>query len=109
MRGVGADPGTAYELGFMAASGKPVFAYTNDPRVLADRVRDNGLALPMPDGRHRDGQGLLIEDFDMPENLMLTGGVVSRGHPVIVHAGGRRIAELAGFERALAQAKRKLG
>ena len=34
-RGVSADPGTVYELGYMAAEGKPVFAYTNDDPALA--------------------------------------------------------------------------
>src|SRR5208337_2210815 len=28
-RGVNADPGTSFELGFFAAQNKPVFAYTN--------------------------------------------------------------------------------
>ena len=37
-RGPEADEGTAYELGFMAALGKPVVLYTNDPRPFAGRV-----------------------------------------------------------------------
>src|ERR1700755_135749 len=38
-RGTGADPGTAYELGAMAARKKLCFGYSNDPTVYAERVR----------------------------------------------------------------------
>lgn len=55
-RGPGCDPGTAFEVGFMHAQGKPVFAYSTDARDYAGRVR--------PDG-------MVIEDFGLPENLML--------------------------------------
>src|SRR5246500_5858513 len=37
-RGAGADPGTVYELGYMAGRGKLCLAYSNDPAVYADRV-----------------------------------------------------------------------
>jgi nucleoside 2-deoxyribosyltransferase len=36
-RGPGADPGTAYELGAMAARRKFCLGYSNDPSVYADR------------------------------------------------------------------------
>jgi len=38
-RGPGADPGTAYELGYMAARGKFCLGYSNDPTIYAERVR----------------------------------------------------------------------
>ena len=37
-RGPGADPGTVYELGYMAGRGKPCFGYTNDASLYVDRV-----------------------------------------------------------------------
>ena len=37
-RGPGGDNGTAYELGWMAAQDKPVFAYANDPDDTRQRV-----------------------------------------------------------------------
>src|SRR5215510_6578217 len=37
-RGPGADPGTVYELGYMAGRGKFCLPYCNDPTVYADRV-----------------------------------------------------------------------
>ncbi len=103
-RGISADAGTAYELGFLAASGKPVFCYTNDARSYFDRVSADRLTLPLPDGSHRDAQGQLVENFDMIDNLMLHGGASRRGHPVVIHDGKGRIDDLGGFRAALAQA-----
>ena len=37
-RGAGADPGTVYELGYMAGRGKFCLAYSNDGAAYADRV-----------------------------------------------------------------------
>ena len=37
-RGPEADDGTSYEIGFMAALGKPVVLHTNDQRAFVDRV-----------------------------------------------------------------------
>ena len=38
-RGPGMDGGTAFEMGFMRALGRPVFGYSNDGRVFAERTR----------------------------------------------------------------------
>src|ERR1043165_9650129 len=38
-RGAGADPGTVYELGAMAARRKFCLGYSNDPSIYADRLR----------------------------------------------------------------------
>ncbi|MEE2636318.1 MAG: nucleoside 2-deoxyribosyltransferase, partial [Acidobacteriota bacterium] len=37
-RGLSADVGTAYEMGFMRALGKPVLAYTNKTGLSVERV-----------------------------------------------------------------------
>ena len=66
-RGVSADPGTAWEMGFMRALGRAVWAWSDDARDLAARVT--------PDG-------LLVEDFGLTDNLMLEGGVVLSGGAV---------------------------
>src|ERR1700685_1501136 len=39
-RGPGADAGTVYELGYMAARGKLCVGYSNDPTLYPDRVRE---------------------------------------------------------------------
>ena len=74
-RGPSCDPATAFLAGFAAALGKPVFAYTNladedeaDPR---GRVEAWMGATPDADGRWRDGAGAEIEDFYLPETVML--------------------------------------
>ena len=86
-RGIGADTGTCYELGYMCAQGKLAYAYTN---VAADhRTRTvahyEGRVTTDPQGRLRGPDGLAIEDVDMSDNLMMHGGVERRGGRLIVH------------------------
>ena len=74
-RGPNCDPGTAFEMGYASALKKPVFAYMNvsdeDDADLRGRVEmHQGLSV-LPDGKLRDDQGCEIEDFGLPENLML--------------------------------------
>ncbi|KIZ41084.1 MULTISPECIES: nucleoside 2-deoxyribosyltransferase [Rhodopseudomonas] len=69
-RGPSADAGTVYELGYMAGRGKLVFGYCNDPAIYADRVARSG-ELTRRDGALIDQSGLIVEDFALPDNLML--------------------------------------
>lgn len=73
-RGVGADPGTAFELGYFSALGRPVFGYTHRPGDHRDRVdaRWDGSAW-------RDAEGLEVEDFGLADNLMLEGAIAASG------------------------------
>jgi nucleoside 2-deoxyribosyltransferase len=80
-RGISADPGTVYELGFMAALGRVVLAYSNDARGYFERVRDDyydGQIETNAAGAH-GADGHRIEDHDMADNLMLDGGIAARG------------------------------
>ena len=61
-RGMHADPGTAWEMGHAVALGTPVFAYSDAPQALRQRVAGGGLA---------DADGMMVEDFGFAENLML--------------------------------------
>ncbi|HMQ57215.1 MAG TPA: nucleoside 2-deoxyribosyltransferase, partial [Rhizobiaceae bacterium] len=85
-RGVSADAGTVYELGFMCALGKIVYAYTNVAASHFERVRahygEDGLA--DGPGMWRGPDGLRFEDFGMMDNLMLQGGVERRGGKVVI-------------------------
>lgn len=79
-RGVNADVGTAYEMGYARALGKPVCAYSFENKDYKDRFEiyhtdENGNIL--------DENMSFIEDFNMKDNLMLEGGVVSCGGQVI--------------------------
>jgi nucleoside 2-deoxyribosyltransferase len=69
-RGPGADPGTAYELGYMAARGKFCLGYSNDPALYAERVR-RFTEVKSKDGRLVDAEGLTVEDFGLSDNLMM--------------------------------------
>ena len=70
-RGPGADAGTVYELGYMAGRGKRLFAYCNDPALYLERVRRFGPVTKSADGRFADRDGLTVEDFGLPDNLMM--------------------------------------
>ena len=76
-RGVSADTGTYFELGFMRALGRHVYAYTNDRRHHFERVSEffDGEITFDAAGEARTRDGLLVADFDMIDNLMMHGGV----------------------------------
>ena len=73
-RGVHADPGTAFEIGYAKALGLRIYLYSSDMRMIEDRIYENSEDF----GRFatyglvydKDDDGYLIE-FGV-ENLMLT-------------------------------------
>jgi nucleoside 2-deoxyribosyltransferase len=67
-RGASADPGTAWEMGFMRALGRPVLAWTEDARDYRARITPDRLA---------------VEDFGLADNLMLEGGARLSGGTVL--------------------------
>lgn len=69
-RGPSADVGTAYEIGFMDALNKPIYAYTT---VAGDYItRTKALYTLRKDGADwRDQDGMLVEEFGLFDNLML--------------------------------------
>ena len=69
-RGPGADPGTVYELGYMAGRGKLCFGYSNAPSSYADRVR-GFTEVVARNGRLVDAAGMTVEDFGLGDNLMM--------------------------------------
>jgi nucleoside 2-deoxyribosyltransferase len=69
-RGPGADPGTVYELGYMAGRGKLCLGYSNDPSIYAERVR-GFTEVTSRDGRLVDAARLTVEDFGLSDNLMM--------------------------------------
>ncbi|HEY1609070.1 MAG TPA: nucleoside 2-deoxyribosyltransferase, partial [Paraburkholderia sp.] len=60
------DSGTAFEIGFAAALGKEIWAYTTDEGTLVERVPSQ----PAPKG-HVCARGFLVEDFGLAKNLMI--------------------------------------
>jgi nucleoside 2-deoxyribosyltransferase len=81
-RGPGADGGTAYELGYMAARGKLCLGYSNDPAIYADRVRNFG-EVTSRDGHLVDANGLTVEDSGLSDNLMMIHALDLHGHALV--------------------------
>jgi nucleoside 2-deoxyribosyltransferase len=73
-RGPGADPGTAWEMGYAEGLGKPVVAWSEDTRPYKERV---------PHDQDKDGRvfcrqhGMVVEDFGLGENLMYAAGPIT--------------------------------
>lgn len=77
-RGPNVDDGTAFEIGYAHALGLPVFGYACTATPMAsypERVLACGGSLDRAelDGRATlvDGDGLVVEDFGLPVNLMI--------------------------------------
>lgn len=89
------DVGTAFEMGYMAAKGKPVFGYTNDARLYPDRVVAATPGL--------DENGLAIESFEMSDNLMMEGAIFTGGGVLIRQQTptGFYYTDLKAFESAV--------
>jgi nucleoside 2-deoxyribosyltransferase len=94
-RGPEMDPGTAFEIGYMCALGKPLGGWSRDPRPYPHRVEayfDACFGLPLQDagaahgggtsGSARDPDGVLVHSEGCLQNAMteigieLTGGAV---------------------------------
>ena len=73
-RGISADPGTVFEVGYMIGQGKAAFGFTMDCRHYRERA---GAA-------DRDELGHSIEDFEMSDNLMIEGGIKESGGQLLV-------------------------
>jgi nucleoside 2-deoxyribosyltransferase len=82
-RGPSADAGTVYELGYMAGRGKLCLAYSNDPASYANRVARLHQVTPAADGRLIDAQGLTVEEFGLPDNLMMIHALDLHGSPLV--------------------------
>ncbi|MBE9226450.1 nucleoside 2-deoxyribosyltransferase [Phormidium sp. LEGE 05292] len=101
-RGSSMDVGTAFEMGYMTAQGKPVFGYTNDGRLFADRIPQISADL--------DNWGMAIEHFDMVDNLMLEAAIIVNGGELRSEqiVPGNYYTELKVFEEVVKVAAKKL-
>lgn len=99
------DPGTAFEIGFMRALGRPVFAYSGSGETFLARMTEfwRGDVTRRPDGSLQGRDGTAIEDFDMADNLMLHGCVV-RSTGVIALPPTPRGDSTASFEACIRDA-----
>ncbi|MGC2775302.1 MAG: nucleoside 2-deoxyribosyltransferase [Bradyrhizobium sp.] len=108
-RGPGADAGTVYELGYMAGRGKLCLGYSNDPSVYAERAR-RFTTIVDQDGRLVDAEGLTVEDFGLPDNLMMMHALDLHGCPLVLpHERPADVwHDLAAFETCVKLAAERL-
>ena len=108
-RGPGADPGTVYELGYMAGRGKRCLAYSNDPTIYAERTARITRVARSEQGFLIDGDGLAVEDFGLPDNLMMIHALEIYGAPMVLprEKPGDIWRDLAAFESCVRLATEK--
>lgn len=111
-RGISADVGTVYELGFMCARGCPAYAFSNTQLGYFERVTGYYAGDIRTDeaGAPRGPDGLKVENYGLCDNLMLDCGIESRKGSIIRHAAapGELYTDLTAFERCLATAASQL-
>jgi nucleoside 2-deoxyribosyltransferase len=105
-RGASADSGTLVEVGWFLGRGRPIFGYSNSAALFAHRAGAQVAALPdaFP--------GIVVEGFDLPDNLMIPGAVLhGGGHPMVLPNDGkdRAFDALDVFEACVAIAAQSVG
>lgn len=101
-RGAGMDGGTAFEMGYMDALGKPVYAYSHDPRNYLEKIGfsfENDLPF--------DENGFLIENFNTIDNCMMTYTVFKYMKKIPVTSNSN-FFDLSAMEEALRIIKNQL-
>lgn len=86
-RGPSCDAGTAFEIGYMRALGRLVFAYSNVAATFTER--STGL------------DGYAVERFNMTDNLMLDGAVVDSGSRPVAGQAKDAFTDLSVFQRCV--------
>jgi nucleoside 2-deoxyribosyltransferase len=103
-RGVSMDAGTAFEIGFARALGKPVFGYSNVMSAYKQRVhRYRRLGDPLD----ADAAHSAIEDFGLADNLMLATAL-ARAMVRTSAPRGEELTDQRAFARCLALAARAM-
>jgi nucleoside 2-deoxyribosyltransferase len=99
-RGPSADVGTVYEVGFARGLGLKLFGYATVATPFLDRTLTalSGSASQTGDGGWVDGDGMLIEQFGLFDNLMIEGGISGSGG-VLIREDRDRWHDLTVFER----------
>jgi len=97
------DAGTAFEMGYMTALGKPIFGYSNDGHLYGERITNKA-------SETLDDRGMLIEQFEMMDNLMLEGSILQSGGSVVYETVEPQnyYTELRVFEKVVAIAANQL-
>jgi len=98
-RGPNVDDGTAFEVGYMIACGKPVWGYDNGGAVYDAKVAAYRAVAMDPYAS--------VEPFGLPANLMLTIGIEAAGGQVFSATDALAAEDLSVFETCLAALARQ--
>jgi nucleoside 2-deoxyribosyltransferase len=111
--GLSTDVGTAFEMGYMRAQHKPVFAYTNTTQNFLERAKrflGDDLHPRATDPKLlEDRNGFMVDNTLMHDNLMLDGGVEHSGGVIVAHetTPEQRFQDLQAFEGAVQEAAKR--
>ncbi|MDX1457377.1 MAG: nucleoside 2-deoxyribosyltransferase [Marinobacter sp.] len=81
-RGLSADPGTVFEVGYMVGQGKVAFGFSMDHRNYYQRAG----------ARPQDDHGHTIEPFELVDNLMIECGIEESGGRIYTAEPGNQAA-----------------
>jgi len=80
-RGASADAGTLMEIGWFWGQGRKIYAYSSVAECLGSRSREYIL-------RHPEEDKTSVEDFSLPDNLMLVGAIQLMGGVILAPENG---------------------
>ena len=102
-RGPSADCGTAFELGYMFALGKSVHGYSGTDLNYIKRVASSDGPLLKQNQTMIDKSGLLVEDFQRFDNLMLSESITKAGGIFIAgsHASQHDLSAMKAFKNCI--------
>ena len=104
-RGISADAGTVFEVGYMRALGKPVLGYTNTPLDYRRRAEMQRAIPRLP--FEADAPAIAVEDFDLAENLMIEVAILESGGILVRSTvpAGEEMTGLDGFRACIVRAR----
>jgi nucleoside 2-deoxyribosyltransferase len=82
-RGPSTDVGTAFEVAFLFAAGKPLYGYTSTTADYLDRVTQAFGPPRHSDGRYLDSSGCSIENCNLYDNLMISRAIADSGGSIV--------------------------
>ena len=99
-RGLSADVGTVYEIGFARALGLKIFGYTTVSSPFLERTLA-ATGATQKNAAWWDADELLVEEFGLFDNLMIEGGIHGSGGTLIAADADDRWHDLAVFEQCV--------
>lgn len=81
-RGPSMDVGTAFEMGYMAGLEKPIFGYYSWEQQITQYVERVVNEYDPDSGVYFDENHMVVENFEMTDNLMMIGSINEYGYGV---------------------------